>query len=63
MLFYLFALVQALLLLSHMSPEIVGEKIEINRIYEAVDFLLPFQVQNTYTCHFDIFKFEVQLDK
>lgn len=45
MLFYLFALVQALLLLSQMSPEIAGEKIEINRLYEAVDFLLPFQVQ------------------
>ncbi|KAM7519436.1 hypothetical protein LguiB_018398 [Lonicera macranthoides] len=37
---------KALLLLLQMSPEIVGEKIETNRLYEAVDFLLPFQSKN-----------------
>ncbi|KAM7515450.1 hypothetical protein LguiA_005033 [Lonicera macranthoides] len=37
---------KALLLLSQMSPKIVGEQIETNRLYEAVDFLLPYQSKN-----------------
>ncbi|XP_059665530.1 beta-amyrin synthase 2-like isoform X1 [Cornus florida] len=36
---------KALLLLSQMSPEVVGEKIEAERLYDAVNFLLPLQAK------------------
>ena len=37
-------LIQALLLLSEMPTDVVGEKIEVKRLYEAVDFILNLQV-------------------
>nr|QBZ67934.1 euphol/tirucallol synthase [Euphorbia grantii] len=36
----------ALLLLSEMEPEVVGERAELQQLYDAVDFLLPLQSKN-----------------
>lgn len=41
-----FYLPQALLLLSQMSPEVVGDPVDVRRLYDAVDFLLYLQVTN-----------------